>query len=254
MKIIDFLEQICDDDPSNWRNDYRYSQIIKILKESDIKFEEVQYNNGAAKNIYVHYGKPFVNIFGAHYDIVPNVQGALDNGASIAELIGLAINLKEHAVDDTTIAFLDNEEFLGGFGDIDDVGSKCMAQNELKDDYKRSIILDVCARGDVILTREDCDIDFSGYKHDVQPMPVTDDWVINSTVGLIPKDKNGEASMNRDDRSLLLSVLPKSELKLHDTWRMLHTSDDNMGNVNIDTLKMMTSFIINLAHETPQKS
>jgi hypothetical protein len=243
--IFNFLKQICHDDPSNWHNDYRYSQIIEILKENNIKFEEVCYNGGMTKNIYVHYGRPFVNIFGAHYDIVPEVQGAIDNGASVSELIGLAINLKEHA-GDITIAFLANEENLIGLGSYDDVGSKCMALNELKSDYKRSIILDVCARGNVILTRQDCDIDFSGYKHSVKNMPITDDWIINNTMSTLNIDSK------YDDRSLLLSVLPESDLDLRATWKMIHSDDDVIENVEVNTLEMMTCFITGLAHEISQ--
>ena len=244
MKIFNFLKQICHDDSSNWNNDYRYGQIIEILKENNVKFEEVYYNDDVAKNIYVHYGRPFVNIFGAHYDIVPEVQGAIDNGASISELIGLAINLKGHT-GDITIAFLANEENLAGLGSYDDIGSKCMALNELKSDYEKSIILDVCARGDVILTRQDCDVDFSGYKHSVKNMPVTDDWIINNAMSVDDK---------YDNRSLLLSVLPESDLDLHATWRMIHSDDDVVENVDADTLEMMTCFITGLAREISQNS
>jgi hypothetical protein len=244
MTIFKFLSRICDSDPANWHNDYRYSQIIEFLKGHGIKFDEVSYNDGATKNIYVHFGEPFVNIFGAHYDIVPNVQGALDNGASVAELIGLAINLKGHT-GDITIAFLANEENLAGLGSYDDIGSKCMALNELKSGYEKSIILDVCARGDVILTREDCNLDFSGYKHAIQTMPVTDDWIINNTMSVDDK---------YDNRSLLLSVLPESELQSHETWHMLHTTNDILDNVESDTLEMMVRFITKLAHKMTDAS
>ena len=52
-----------------------------------------------------------------------------------------------------------------------------------------------------------------------------------------------------DDRSLLLSVLPESDLDLHATWRMIHSDDDIVENVEADTLEMMTCFITGLARE-----
>jgi len=255
MTIFKFLSRICDSDPANWHNNYRYSQIIELLKEHGIKFDEVSYNDGATKNIYVHFGEPFVNIFGAHYDIVPNVQGALDNGASVAELIGLAINFQGHTVN-LTIAFLDNEEFLGGLGPYNEIGSYCMAHNELNIDdvYEQSIILDVCGKGDVILTREDCNLDFSGYKHAIQTMSGSDDRIINRECGFFSKNQRGNWSLNQDKRSLLLSVLPESELQSHETWHMLHTTNDILDNVESDTLEMMVRFITKLAHNMTDAS
>jgi len=140
--MIKSLQKLCE-------TDNRLDVVTALLREREIPHSLLPYQHGT--NVRVAFGNPGI-VIGAHYDAIPNVPGANDNGASVIELIELATRLHRRQFSgDLSILFFDKEESLC-YGKIEEMGSWHYASTEAT---AFALILDVCGTGECIVTSGD---------------------------------------------------------------------------------------------------
>ena len=144
----------------------RYSSIIKILEDNNIKYRiQEMREKESLGNIVVEYNKSSEKkiVVGAHYDNVLGTPGANDNASACSILLNLILDLK-----DTTkhieFVFFDLEEF-GGIGSYE-----YLKMNDTK--IEIFINLDMCGIGDKIVVSSDF-IDENNYQQIFKKFDIT---------------------------------------------------------------------------------
>ena len=227
----------------------RRQEVKDILTELGVPFKAIKSPEGG-RNYVVHFGRPWVNVYGAHHDRVrPGIPAANDNGASVAILLDLVEEM--HATGfpgDLTVLLLDYEEGLA-YGKPGIVGSKHIAKYLMKRHIqpKSFCILELCGIGDTLMYRNGhskCEGPMARFivyasKHNMgHPMkcaPLTD---------TIPSDDAVLQWGGLD--SFLITMLPAAEVEHYSpTWNRMHTVRDNFESIQPKTVKAVRDLIYN---------
>jgi hypothetical protein len=234
--ILDTLKGFCQSD--------RFQFIINFLNSSKINYEIQDYQKG--KNIICHFGsKNYENIIGAHYDCIPGVQGANDNGASVVEMLWAIKNLSKNKFKgNMTFVFYDHEEYLAGLGSVDEMGSMVFAKmlSEKNIIPNINVILDVCGVGEIIALSEGSLCEYQA--------GIIDDCArgierFSGRVDTPPSDNYSFTEYGIPSVLLVtLSVDDYIQDGYPDSWSKLHTKKDSVEeNIEENTLNWMSEFL-----------
>ncbi len=239
-----YLKRIC-------KGRDRRAAIQGILDSIGVQVYVQDNHNGAAVNLEVRFGKdPHRMILAGHYDRVDVGRGANDNGAAVAQLLALVWRLhRERYQGDLTVVIFDQEELLG-YGRAAEMGSTYYGDWLAEEGIQPEIflVLDVTGRGDQLVISDSADLDFDpDFNHMANFVEISakGDGIPLHYLGTPPSDDYG-LSMSGIP-SLLLTVLPKAELKgRRKTWDMIHSTHDNLGMIDRHTMEWMPEFLYTL--------
>lgn len=208
----------------------RAQAIIDILTANEIECEVDLFGPGRPTmcNVIVNFNEAELEervIFTAHHDVVNlKSDNVLDNGASCANLIALAIELKDAQLKRrVSIVFTDCEEFGGS-------GARRLAIAVEAGDYGRVIGIvnsELTGKGEIWTDR--LETNFIGEKlREINPnmpqhaTPFNDSWVFRQA-GI---------------ETVCLGIMPKSQMKIlqqyHSCryWAYCHAPDDGLHNAD----------------------
>ena len=170
----------------------------------------------------------------AHYDRVPNVPGANDNGAAIAELLTASLDWKPDS--GTMIALVDLEEpSKHGMA----VGSKALADQLAADKIKPEhvIVLDVCGIGDRLA--------FSSNRQPTRQLAqLIQDKASEIGYEMIPMSMPASDNLSFPGSALVIAAARNEGRQRH--WSRIHTRNDNMESIQPQAIEMMQKFIKSL--------
>lgn len=258
MKAFEILKRLCE-----VRNESialkqtkpisnRAKLIMDILAENGIEFEVDVFFDYSKKsvftNIYVNFDNALSDeriVYTAHHDVNNiNSMNVLDNTASVANLISLAIQIgkrKNFPKYQVTIAFTDNEEF-GGSGAsrlsalirMDKFG-KVIGNINLELTGKGNIWVDRIYHKNHYITQKLLEISPNIPIHDV----LFNDSVIFRQYGLY---------------SICLGIMPDNEMQLlQETescnyWKFCHKDNDDLSNANEGEMQFFVGLLMQFVY------
>ena len=219
------LNDLCEATVKGHRRIKLYS-ILNKLFPNRLKIEGRQWKDEVV-DVTINFVLPFGNsldpntdylVIGAHYDAVPGVPGANDNGAAVIQLIEAAIQLQDSGKEpDVMFVFFDHEEVFGGKV----MGSKVFCEQHEANLPIQAVVYDVTGIGDTFFV--------SGFDY-------TDILWDYPTRRTPPSDNFNLKKAGVD--TALVCALPEDQFydRYPTTWEALHTKDDNMDLIDEDTL------------------
>lgn len=219
------LNELCEATAKNQRRVKLYA-ILNKLFPNRLKIEKEVYKNSDIKktvNFILPFGESMEPeaeylVIGAHYDAVPNVPGANDNGAAVIQLIEGAMRLQDSGKEPNIMfVFFDHEEIFGGY----EMGSKMFCRQHIDNLPSQAVIFDVTGIGDTFFV--------SGFDYT--------DLLWDFPQRRTPPSDN----LNLDRAGVdtcLVCALPEEEFpsKFPSTWDTLHTKNDSIDAIEEETL------------------
>jgi hypothetical protein len=220
------LTELCEATAKDQRRVKLYS-ILNKLFPTRLKIEKQNWTNSPVKktvNFVLPFGKSMEPeaeyiVIGAHYDAVPNVPGANDNGAAVIQLIEGAMRLQDSGKEPNIMfVFFDHEEIFGG----KEMGSKLFCQQHINNLPSQAVIFDVTGIGNTFFV--------SGTDYT--------DLLWGFPQRRTPPSDNLNLSCAGID-TCLVCALPEEEFlsRSPSTWDTLHTKKDSVEVIEEETLQ-----------------
>lgn len=231
---LEMLQGFCEGDETS-----RADRLITL----DCSLAVCEYEHGINLCRDFSDGAEPVHVIMAHHDRVSGVPGGNDNGASCVVMLKLSelLDQLEYSVP-VMLVWVDHEELLA-MGAFEHMGSTHFARM-CKRQILSCLVLDVVGIGDTI--------NISSKKPEGEWLRQKDDFVKFLTYrgndyGLRNTPPSDNMALKIEGvESLLLSVLPKSELDLDKypkTWSLLHTRNDTAESCSNETMEMLTEVL-----------